>query len=245
MRAAPVDGLGEIDGPEVGFRRRNHIGVCLNANGLRVEQPAHRVVGVRADIGDAAGGRQRRIVPPGEGHRRRPGIMPAVNNSADLAERARVDDFPGPGKDRDVTCPERNVVSEPPVTDRRPHFPGLLHVQPDRLLAEHVLAIFNAGQQFFAVQCIRCADQNEINIGMLNDLSPVVSDERCSVFFTGLLEQVTASRTESHDLRFVRTLANLLAIRRADVTRRSNDSDTQRHDASPLANDRPNLHCSI
>ena len=55
-RLAKLDRLGQIDRAEVGLGRSDGVGVGLNFHGLPAEHPAQGVVGVRADVRDAAGG---------------------------------------------------------------------------------------------------------------------------------------------------------------------------------------------
>ena len=96
MRPAPLESFLESGRAEVRLRRGDDTGVREHAPRLQPGDPTHGVVGVRADVSDAASGRQLGVVAPGEGHVVGTRVVPAIDDAADLPEVPRPKDLARP-----------------------------------------------------------------------------------------------------------------------------------------------------
>ena len=107
--------LGEVDRAQVGPGRRDRVGMRLHPRCLAAKQPAQGVVGVRADVGDAAGRRQPGVIAPRERHVVRARIVPAIDHAANVTQQAGLKHLAGSHQRLAVTRPKRHVMRQPGI----------------------------------------------------------------------------------------------------------------------------------
>ena len=110
-----------------------------------------------------------------------------------------------------------------------PHLPGFAGVGADGLFAEDVFALFGARDHRFVVQCIWGEHHHKIDIRMVHDFPPVVSDQLGAVFLGSCLQSVLAACAQRDDACIVAGFSDFLAVRGADEPRGSDDSYLKLH----------------
>ena len=201
---------------------------------LRAREPAHRVVGVRSDIRDAPRRRQRGIVPPREGHGSRTRILPAVDNRSDVAQRARIDNLFGSQEQRLTPRPERHEMGQSRLAVRLPHLVRLGYVHAYRLIAKHVLPVLCARHHGFMVQRVGSRHDDEVDIRVIDDLTPVIRDEITAILLCRRLQPLTVSSAQRDDCRVLFCFAYLLSVRRPDKSGGANHPNLKLHTIIPL-----------
>ena len=201
---------------------------------LRAREPAYRVVGVRSDIRDAPRRRQRGIVPPRERHGRRPRILPAVDNRSDITQRPRIDNRFAPQEQRLAPRPERHEMGQSRLAVRLPHLVRLGDVHAYRLVAEHVLPVLCARHHRVIVQRVRSRHDDEIDIRMINDLTPIIRDKITAILRCCRLEPLSVPSAQRDNRRILASFAYLLSVRRPDKSCCPDHTNTKLHTVIPL-----------
>ena len=225
-RLAKRQRLGEVDRAQVGPGRRDRVGMRLHPHCLAAKQPAQGVIGVRADVGDAAGRRQAGIIAPREWHVVRAWIVPAIDHAANVAQQAGLKHLAGSHERLAVTRPKRHVVHQPGIAVGGPHLVGLVDIHADRFFAEQMFTGIGTSHHGLVMQCVRRGDDNEIHIRMLHNLTPVIGQQLGTVLLPCPIKQFTPASTQRNNV-CTGSLADLRTVRCADVAGGPNHADVE------------------